>query len=265
MKKRKLKWQVKFILFIILLIIYSFTLGTKGVFIKEYKIETNSVNKKLDGIKIIQFSDLLFGSSTKRSNVKELVKKINLTKPDLIIFSGNIIKNNYDLTSNDENFLINELSKTNAEIGKYYITANKNDKVYEHILIKSGFISLDKSYEQIYQSINNPIVILSKKNTDDFFSNNGDFKGFKILVLNNPKDFDNYKSNNFNMVIAGHTLNGQIYIPELNKYIINSKYYKPYQKINSTKLFINNGIGTRLLPVRLFNHPTINLYRIYKK
>jgi len=265
MKKRKLKWQVKFVLFIIALIVYSFTLGTKGIFIKEYKIETNNINKKLDGIKILQFSDLLFGSSTKRNTVKELIKKINLAKPDIIIFSGGILNNNYDIMGNDENFLINELSKTKAEVGKYYITGNKNDKKYEDILIKSGFISLDNNYEQLYQSISNPIVILSKKNTNNYLSNNADFNGFKILVLNNPKDFDDYKNNNFDMVISGYTLNGQIYIPKLNKYIINSKYYKSYQKINNTKLYINNGIGTKHLPARLFNHPTINLYRIYKK
>lgn len=265
MKKRKLRWQIKLILFLILLVVYSFTLGTKGIFVKEYKLETNKINSKLDGIKIIQFSDLLYGSSTKKKTVSSLIKKINITKPDIVIFTGGLIKNRYNLTDKEEDFLIKELSNINSELGKYYVLDKNIDTTYEDILIKSGFISLHNEEQIFYKSINNPIAIISNTNCKKFFSNNKDFNGFKILAINNPNKYDNYKKYNFDAVFSGHTLNGQIYIPKLNNYIINSKYYKPYQKINNTKLFINNGIGTKYLPARLFNHPTINLYRLYKK
>ena len=35
--------------------------------------------------------------------------------------------------------------------------------------------------------------------------------------------------------------------------------------IDNTKIFVNSGIGTKIIKARLFNKPTINIYRIYTK
>ena len=40
------------------------------------------------------------------------------------------------------------------------------------------------------------------------------------------------------------------------------KYYRPYYKVNNTDIYISNGIGLNNLNFRLFNHPSINFYRI---
>ena len=71
-KKRKLKWQVKLLLIIIVILIYAFFLGTKGIFIKEFKVNTSKIDEKMHGLKILQFSDLHFGSSVNEEMVKKL-------------------------------------------------------------------------------------------------------------------------------------------------------------------------------------------------
>ena len=38
-----------------------------------------------------------------------------------------------------------------------------------------------------------------------------------------------------------------------------------YYKINNTELYISNGLGTTLIPIRLFNNPSFSLYRLTKK
>ena len=43
-----------------------------------------------------------------------------------------------------------------------------------------------------------------------------------------------------------------------------SKYKKNYQKVNDIDLYINPGIGERKIKARLFNHPTLYLYRLNK-
>ena len=52
-KKMKLRWQIKLLMIIVFIILYAFLIGTKGVFTKEYKIETNKINKEMHGLKII--------------------------------------------------------------------------------------------------------------------------------------------------------------------------------------------------------------------
>ena len=70
---------------------------------------------------------------------------------------------------------------------------------------------------------------------------------------------------NFDVVLSGHTLLGQVNIPKLNEYLIKGKYKKNYQTVNKTKVFVNPGIGTKNINIRLFNHPTIYLYRLQNK
>ena len=35
--------------------------------------------------------------------------------------------------------------------------------------------------------------------------------------------------------------------------------------INNTKMYVSYGLGTSLLRLRLFDHPSFNLYRIYSE
>ena len=90
-KKRKLKWQIKFILLVVIIILYPFLIGTKGIFVKEYKITTNKIDQNAHGLKILQFSDLNYKSNLTDSMLNSLIKKINETKPDIVIFTGDLI------------------------------------------------------------------------------------------------------------------------------------------------------------------------------
>ena len=263
-KKRKLKWQVKIILYLILFIFYCFFIGTKGIYIKEFKIETNKITEKENGIKILQFSDLHYGSTINLRNLKNITKKINETKPDIIIFTGDLIDEDYELKKEEKEKIIKELAKTNASLGKYYITGEEDEKKAEEILNVSGFININTNEQIIYLNNNSPLLLLGKTNSKKYFENNEIIPDFKILAIHNPSDIDKLKNYNFDIALAGHTHNGQVNIPKIKDMLTKSKYSKNYQKVKNTKLYINPGIGTSKINVRLFNHPTIYLYRINK-
>lgn len=59
-KKRHLKWQIKMIIIIIAIALLIYFIGTKGVFIKEHKLETSKIDDGMHGLKIVQFSDVHF-------------------------------------------------------------------------------------------------------------------------------------------------------------------------------------------------------------
>ena len=111
-KKKKLKWQVKLLLTLIFIILYSFFLGTKGIFVKEYKIETQKISSDTSGLKILHFSDLHYGSSVNMKMIKSLVNKINQTKPDIVIFTGDLIDERHKITNDEKDTITKELSKT---------------------------------------------------------------------------------------------------------------------------------------------------------
>ena len=76
------------------------------------------------------------------------------------------------------------------------------------------------------------------------------------------------KKYNYDLVLAGHSHNGQIALPVYGAVFTpeNAKeYYKPYYKIDNTLFYISSGVGTTKFDYRFLNKPSFNLYRILKK
>lgn len=261
------------ILTIALIILYARYIGTTGLIIKEYSINSNIPNS-FDGLKIAHFSDFHYGRTTNIDSLKNLVKEINLTKPDIIIFTGDFIDKDFKINSNEINDIKNELSKLNSTYGKYYITGNhdiKNEH-YKEILDYAGFTNLDDNFDIIYSKDNESILLSGTNyNSDlnylnDLFTK--DLPSYKINIMHIPDTFDSIKKYNFNLVLAGHSHNGQVTLPFYGAMYTPKgakKYYKPYYKIDNTDFYISSGIGTSVYNFRLFNRPSFNLYRLNKK
>ena len=264
-KKKKLKWYFKLLLILILIILYGIIIGTKGTFLKEYNIKTSKISGDMHGIKIIHFSDIKYKSSISEKSIIGMVNKINASKPDIVIYTGDLIDKKYKLKDKDKESLIKNLNSITAELGKYYVKGDEDTDAAIQILNAAGFKSLENNYELIYKNRSNPILLIDKNNVKEYYDDTSSNKDiFKMLVLHNPDDIDKYLDYNIDVAIAGHTLNGQINIFKIKEMLIKEKYKRNYQKIKNTKLYINPGIGTGKINLRLFNHPTIYLYRITK-
>ena len=129
-EKKKFHKFLNFILFVIILslgiVFYSKYVGVKGLIVKEYRIESNILTKNFSGLKIVHFSDLHYSKDTKKEDLENLVNKINLTKPDIVIFTGDLINKSYKLSDEEKDMIINILSSINATIGKYEIKGENN-------------------------------------------------------------------------------------------------------------------------------------------
>lgn len=260
-KRKKLKFKFKFIIIITLIILYASFIGTKGIFIKDIIIKSNKINDDLNGVKILQFSDLHFGSRIKKNEVESLVEKINISKPDIVIFTGDLISKDYDIKEEEIKFLKKQLSLIKAEYGKYYVLGEEDFDEASSLLNEADFSNLKYSEQTIYFN-KSSILIIGKETIENYFKNSNQTPNYKILAIHNPDDFDNLKDYDFDLAIAGHTHNGQINIPKFKNLLIDSKYKETYQKINNTEFYINPGIGNNKIKARLFNHPTIYLYRL---
>ena len=261
------------VLIIALIILYARYVGTTGLIIKEYSINT-SVPKSFDGLKIAHFSDFHYGRTTNIDSLKNLVKEINLTKPDIIVFTGDFIDKDVKVNNDDINNIKNELSKLNSTYGKYYVTGNhdiKNEH-YSEIFDYAGFSNINDNYDIIYSKDNEPIMLSGTNYNSDLNYLNDLFTkelpSYKINIMHTPDTFDDIKNYNFNLVLAGHSHNGQVDLPFYGAIYTPKgakKYYKPYYKIDNTDLYISSGIGTSNYNFRLFNRTSFNFYRLNAK
>lgn len=281
MKKRIRPW-VKITLILILtltiIILYGIFIATKKLDVNKYNIVNKNIPENFSGIKIVHISDIHYNTAIKKKELKNIVNKINDLEADIVILSGDILDNSIIYTDSDKNTLIEYLSQIDDNLGKYIIRGNDDyDDIWLEIVESSGFTMLNNSYQLIYNDYDNPIFIAgldseyNKENLDmiyNYINNDGKNIKYRILVIHEPDYINNIDSNKFNLILAGHSLGGQIKIPILQNIFLpqNSKnYYKDYYKIKNTDFYISSGLGTTKIKFRLFNNPSINMYTLKNK
>ena len=276
------KWLAIIFIILFFIIVYARYIGTLGFITKEYTISSKDIPNEFDGLKIVHFSDLHYNRAIDNKKIKEIIKEINLINPDIVVFTGDLIDKDVELTDNDYDELINLFSKIKAKYGKYSVMGNhdyyKDKEKVTVVYNKSDFKYLDNDYDIIY-SKNNEKIFIGGVNTvsyeqDDidktmsYFKDKDDIE-YKIILVHEPDISDKIVKNySVNLILAGHSHNGQIrlpfvgalYTPEHAK-----KYYDNYYDIDGTSLYISSGIGVSTVNYRLFNRPSINFYRINKE
>lgn len=264
------------ILIIALLFIYARYVGVKGLKVKEYSITSSKLPESFDGFTVLHFSDLKYGSTIFQDDVKDIVKKINELKPDVVFFTGDIVSSDYKLSSEEKEFLTNQFKKIEPLIDKYSVKGDQDkDKVYHEIIDNSGFIDVTNSSELLYYKGLVPITIYGLdslvKERQDFnkaFYSTEEIDSYKILLVHEPDTIDLLKDYKVNLMLSGHSLNGTFNLPYIkNLYDIDgaTKYNGEKYSVSGTKLYVSSGLGTNELKCRLFNKPSISVYRLYKK
>lgn len=257
------------------LLYYMRFIETNRLSVREVKIESTKVPESLSGFKIAHISDLYYKSTIDKNYLKKLTKEINRLKPDILVFTGDLLSDEVKYTKEDYKDLIYYFKKMNIN-NKYYI---KGDNDYKNndistILEASKFISLNNKEDYIYGSDNNKIVIhgLGSFLKNDFKINDAfitdDEALFNIVLLHEPDNILELQDKNINLVLAGHSMNNRINLPIIKEmFTVDGAidYYDDYYNVNNAHLYVNAGLGANKNKLRLFTPPTINFYRIVGK
>lgn len=267
---------------ILLIIIFGFSLlyymrfiETNRLSVKEVKIESIKIPESLSGLKVAHISDLYYKSTIDKNYLKKLTKEINRLKPDVLVFTGDLLSDEIEYSKEDYKDLIYYFKKMDVN-NKYYVKGDNdyNNNDISNILESSEFVFLNNKEDYIYGSDNLKIVIhgLGSFIRDDFKLNDAfvtnDETLFNIVLLHEPDNILELKDRNVDLVLAGHSLNNRINLP-LIKDLFNVNgaidYYDSYYNVNQTHLYVNAGLGTNENRLRLFTPPTINFYRLVRK
>ncbi len=272
---------MKFILFIALaFIIYALT-ENKLILVTR----TEFFNTDKDKIKIVHLSDLHRRSFGK--NNSRLIKKISSLKPDIIIFSGDLITRDCKSLDSTEIFvqkLVNiapvyfsfgnhELDMQRLYPDKYkkFISILKNNGVHildnksESIIINNRKINITgASLKYSVYKKNNSYKNLDGYSADEIFHDLGtlDSECINILIAHNPLFAGTYSALNPDYTLCGHVHGGIVRFFGIPLLSPERKFFPQYSKgvfeINGMKLLVSGGLGK----LRLFNPPEILVYYI---
>lgn len=255
---------------------YAYYIEPKMVFNNKQKILSKKIPKQFDSFKIVQFSDTHLGFQYTLEQFHELVVKINKQKPNLVVFTGDLIDEPRSFTHRQQ--LITTLSEIRATHGKYWVYGNHDHGDYgtdiiREIMEEANFKLLKNhttkiKHEETYINLSGlDDAMLGKPNFKKTLENIKDDE-FTILLAHEPDIADFVQSYNIDVQLSGHSHGGQVrlpfighlYTPTYAEKYVQGKYNLPK---NNMKLFVSRGIGTTRLPFRLFCKPEFHTFTLY--
>ena len=279
--KKVLSSILGFLIIIFIILIYSRFVGVIGLDTNEINLSTNIVDS-YDGLKIVHFSDIHYKKVITEKRVSELISEINRIKPDIVLFTGDMLDQDYKMKNTDVNFLIEELSKIETRYGSYAIMGDQDvdqEDTLKNIYIQSNFTLLKNETVLIHNENNDKILLTGLNRYLDKESNieqaldptlNTDDITYRIALIHEPDYIPTIlkKYPNINLILSGHSIHGSIKVPLIKKLLLpkgSREYTKEEEHLDNTDIFVSNGIGVNNINFRLFNTPSINFYRIHRK
>ena len=250
-------------------ILYLRFIGTSGLVVKEYKVKSKNIGS-YHGLKIVHFSDIHYKTTFNQNDLNKLVEKINYINPDIVVFTGDIFDKKIEYSNKDVKVLNEAFNKINSKYKKYAVKGDCDSELFDEVIKNSNFIILDNDYDLLYINNIKPILIAGFNDNlikiNDYISSDKANQTYSILLTHEPDNIKNTDS--FDLVLAGHSMNGQVRLPFIGGLIKTNgalTYNDEYYKINNTDLYISGGLGSKNVNLRLLNKPSINFYRIVKE
>lgn len=276
---------------IIFTIVVSGTLyGRFNVKTEYITIKYDNLNSGLEGLTIVQISDLHLASFHGRAGfLEKQINKINNLKPDLIINSGDFISYGWREFGRMDTVLAKSKSKMgnfavfgNHDMGTYhpyYSVADRKSHILmmEHLIAKSGYILL-KDDGLILKRGNASVSVsgittsgrhghITYGDPDRAFSGTGN-ADLNILISHDPNYWRKNVAGRYkaDLTLSGHTHGMQIGIyTSFLRFSPSVFYYPEWNGLFSEGqqfLYVNRGLGVLGVPFRIWMPPEITVIKI---
>ncbi|BDG79727.1 putative metallophosphoesterase YkuE [Bacillus subtilis] len=240
----------------------------------KHTIKSSLIPHGFDGFKIVQFSDTHLSDYFTLEDFRTVILTINETKPDLIVFTGDIIDN--PDTYQHYQAVIPFLRKLQAPFGKFCVYGNHDHggygtDAYKSLMSSGGFTVFRNAYQKLTLTDGSEIEIAA---LDDLMLGKPDYEGtlsklserlFSILLVHEPDAALNTKTYPVNLQLSGHTHGGQIQLPFYGP-LITPPYGKVYTEgmyqTGDTHIYVNRGLGMTRLPLRFLAKPEITVFTL---
>ena len=269
------------------LILYGSMVGKDRFEVKEVTFRSSRLPEAFNGYRIVQLSDIHIGSwQGNAKSLQRMVDLVNAQKPDLIVFTGDLVNNRAaELDGFEE--ILSQLHATDGvysilgthDYGPYYRWKSKRDQVNNLNDLKKrqadmGWILLNNEHTLLHRG-NDSIALIGVENEGEPpFSQHGDLTKaqagtnglFKLLLSHNPTHWrrEVLPQSDIDLMLAGHTHAMQLAIGHHSPASwIYPEWGGMYMEDNRG-LYVNVGMGFVGLPFRFGAWPEITVITLDK-
>jgi predicted MPP superfamily phosphohydrolase len=247
--------------------------GTQRLVVRALDVRFRDLPVGLDGMRIVQLSDLHVGPHTSRRHLTRIAEAVRQADPDIIALTGDQV----DDYPRDVEPLGAVLGGLHAPLGVFAIAGNHD--------VYAGWESVRRGMERIgWKVLVNEAILIERRDAQFWLAGTGDPAGgrpgtsavapdigrtlarvppdaFVITLAHNPALWPDLAARNVALTLSGHTHYGQFAIPSL-QWSLASPFLELAMGLHrraGSVLYINPGTNYWGLPLRIGTLPEVTV------
>jgi uncharacterized protein len=239
---------------------------------REIDLKFKNLPKDLRGLRLLQISDIHMGDYFSAGDLRRVVDACNELRADIAFVTGDLITLKYDPLDS----CLLELKRLRSANGIWGCLGNheQHQKIEEETTRKAlqsdiRFLRQEAVPLKFGQSKLNLVGVDHQRSNLPYLKNVEELVSpgdFNLLLSHNPDVFPVAARQGFQLTLSGHTHGGQINVAlaskNLNIVDLVTPFTKGFYKLPESSLYVNSGLGTIGVPVRLGAPPEITLIRL---
>lgn len=264
---------------------YGLVFGRLEIETTSHRVELERLPRAFEGFRIAQISDIHIGPFMTSADIRHAVDLANRLKPDLIVVTGDYVI--WD--RNTQGAAVEALSGLCAphgvlgSLGNHELWAKIQDSISRLFaargvrILRQESLALRVGGEEL-----NLIGVDYQTRRHMGFHHQGMVREYlegverlvrrdtaNILLSHNPNTFDRAAALGIELSLAGHTHGGQVTLEFISPELAPSRLVTPYVagwfEKPGGKLYVNRGLGTIGIPIRLGAPAEITVFELARK
>jgi hypothetical protein len=251
---------------------FGIAIGRSQYRVAEVRVPAPNLPPDLDGVTIVQISDIHLGSFLSEAELARVIDMANETKADLAVVTGDLIS----FAGDPLDQALRQVARLKSERGIF--GCHGNHESYAHAIMHATEEGKRLGIEYLrhtacdlrfgsallrlagvdYQTMHKPYLAGMEKLAAP--------GAYNVLLSHNPDVFPAARRKGFHLTLAGHTHGGQVNFELLDRNVNISRLITPYTKglyqESGASVYVTTGVGTIGVPVRFGAPPEVALIRL---
>lgn len=271
---KRLAWAL--VLAVAGLLLYGLAIEPYRLELVRVQIKDDYFGRALEGVKVVQVSDLHIGAPGKREEA--LLRLLARLKPDLLLLTGDYVK-----WRGDYEGALGFLAQLKARLGVYGVLGDYDWSLSRRAclfchqpgsaaptgrhrvrFLKGEALRLAPRGREVWIGAYDP-------EAQESDGEPGTLKVARptIMLLHNPLQFDRVEASAPLLCLAGDTHGGQLPLPRLFWRAIGYEKCLKYraglfERQDGARLYVSRGVGMSHLPVRLVSRPEVTVFEFVR-